>query len=189
MQKVTKHSILSFRFIVFLVIALTACSANSGYAFESQPGRFSVLFPSKPKEWSKFINTKYGKSTIYAFDVIDGTAAYSVTYLDYPETRAPDDSTAYYDSVRDEIAGRSGHTLVSESDSQFDITAGRTLTFELTTKIAEHGYLKIHLVLVGNRYYFLGYNEYISKFNSADADRFFNSFKMIPNTSKDNLQG
>ena len=143
--------------------------------YTSAAGKFTVLFPGKPKEQVQEIDTKGGKLKVVTTTVDPApNLIYVVSVNDYPEDVAKTEPQALLKGVRDGNKGEDGKIVKDE-----EITLGKDKVPGREILIAKKTlYYRARLYLAGNRLYQLivaGPKEAVT---SKEADKFLDSFAL-----------
>ncbi len=167
--------------VVFLAsVGLLVASRMAGAAlFTSEEGRFTAVFPDKPKASQKIVPTNAGDVTVHivAAEFPGQDAAWSVNYTDYkPEVLKSNGPDGMLDgSLNGTVQSMKGTLLKSNPITQAG-APGREFTWTLVNnKVKLWG--RCRLFLVGDRIYqvfILGPDQLT---RSTTADQLFQSFK------------
>jgi len=166
---------------VFTALTLIAASslALAGpqfKSFASKAGAFSVLMPGTPQQQTKVVDSPAGKLHVHLFVVpLDGgNTAYMASYIDYdPQLIAAAPADKLLDGARDGQVSSVKGKLASEKRLKLGRHPGR----ELRITLKQGMFIRSRLYLVGNRLYQCLVVGKKAVVNSADAGRFFGSFK------------
>jgi hypothetical protein len=145
--------------------------------FTSKEGKFTVLFPGKPKETKRTLQSPFGPVELNSFSVspLQPVSTYVVIFSDYPANFEKKSDADFLDSSRDGSVKNSGGKLLSEKKLTLDKYPGRELLLEAPN---QGGLFRQRIFIVGNRLYQLivGGAEEVAK--SKGADKFLDSFKL-----------
>jgi hypothetical protein len=155
--------------------------------FKSPEGRFSVLFPGRPKIVTQEQSTGEGKMVSHRFQLASPHAVYEVSFVEFPfKVDAPEKAKGMLDAVREDVLASDKGELLSEAEMVIEGHAGRGMIW-----IAENGSrYQAKYFLSNNRIYSLlfGVKEIenapaeMLEFRQSIAGKFFDSFKMMPAT-------
>lgn len=142
----------SFKIVPPLEADLTATWTE----FSSTEGKYRILFPGTPFQWSIPLEMLSTPSTFYG-TAYASAGQYTVMYLDYAETPAPTDRAAmksFLDDLRDGQKDRQEQTggkltVVSETDITFDGYPGRFMVAGLN----DIAIYRVKTIVVKNRVY------------------------------------
>ena len=150
-------------------------ATNSGWAnFHSEEGRFSVLMPEIPTDQTETKDTVHGPYTTHLFIVRDTTSVYLIGWVDYhPSFNF--DRHAELEANRDNFVKGINATLVSSRRTNIDGYSALEFTAETADRI-----FKSRVYLVGRRPYQIVIGSPKGLDDSANVNRFFNSFKVNP---------
>src|SRR5262249_37297534 len=106
------HQVNRSFFVVLLFVSITVagCAQNPPEANATKDGKFSLRFPSKPKETTQTTKTDLGELSVFtATYATSDSNAYMVSYTDFPpEAAKPENRTTLFDGMRDELKGEGG---------------------------------------------------------------------------------
>lgn len=146
--------------------------------FYSEEGRFKLLMPTKPTAQTLTLETAQGKIVHHGFTAAGGGVVCVIDYADFPKPMiAPANMKLLFDQARDEFLKTIEGKLSSETTISLEGHPGREI------RIAYRGgEARAKFFLVNERFYQLAFMsmEVLGK-SSVDADKFFNSFKLVAN--------
>ena len=150
-------------------------AAKGGWVnFNSEEGRFSVLMPEIPTDQTETKDTVHGPYTTHLFIVRDTTSVYLIGWVDYhPSFNF--DRHAELEANRDNFVKGINATLVSSRRTNIDGYSALEFTAETADRI-----FKSRVYLVGRRPYQIVIGSPKGLDDSANVNRFFNSFKVNP---------
>jgi len=149
-------------------------SAQSWIELQSKEGAFSILMPHQPARQSDSTKTAAGSIDMVMFTVSTDSAFYAIIYSDFPFVPSTtDEINKRLDNGRDGGLARSKGRLVSETRITLDGYLGR----EIKAKLDE-GFLVARIFSVKQRLYQMLMAGTEADVSSANATRFFNSFKL-----------
>jgi hypothetical protein len=162
---------------LLLVVGAVASQATAEDKFTSENGRWSALFPGKPTESEKEIDTPLGKMTTYtaSFDAKKGLGLL-VIYVDYPDQVKKQKPQEVLARARDGAKGPFGKLLDNKV-----ITLGESSIPGLEYQVAkaEGIFLRTRMFLDGARLYqAIIVGTKLDDLNSPGADRFLDSFEL-----------
>jgi|GEM_PF-731431 len=144
--------------------------------FHSEEGRFKLLMPSKPTTQTLTLETAQGKIVHHGFTAAGGGVVCVIDYADFPKTMLdPANMKLLFDQVRDEFLKTIEGKLSSETTISLEGHPGREVRIAL-----RGGEARTKFFLVNERFYQLAFMNVLGK-SSVDADKFFNSFKLVTN--------
>lgn len=148
-------------------------SDSSGWArFASETGRFSVLMPEIPTEKTDTVNSAHGPYTTHLFVVKDTTSVYLIGWVDY-DASFNFNRQAELEANRDNFVKGIGATLVNSRPTNID---GYSV-IEFTAETADRVF-KSRVYMVGRRPYQIVIGSPKGLDDTANVERFFNSFKV-----------
>jgi hypothetical protein len=139
--------------------------------YTSNEGRFSVLLPVQPKVSSQPVDTAAGKLINNVVLAQTTSAAFAVSYADYPQNNA--DPQEVLDSVRSGAINGIKGTLISGKNIMHKGFPGRE--FQASTEGALY---TSRIFLVNNRLYQMVVVAPASQTNAINANRFLTSFDL-----------
>jgi len=170
-------------FVVALLGAVvpSAADAQSGWTtFAPAAGRFTVSVPSTPTLSTSKDSSPVGEITEYTYTVNTPTESFTLNYQDLPELAVMFGGTGrIYGGARDGCLKDAGGTLISFTKVQLDTHNGMQLLYQAPSsegKPAQQG--RVRMFLVGRRLFVVAAT-WPQGASAADADQFFNSFKIV----------
>jgi hypothetical protein len=147
--------------------------------FTSDEGRFKLLMPRAPESQTLTIETAKGKIVHHSFVSTKGWITCLIDYADMPRDFVdPSNLKELFDQARDEFLREAQAKLASETQISLDGHPGREIKFNI---YGGEGTLRFYMV--GERFYQLGIIiSDLSDKSTAEIDKFFTSFKIIPST-------
>jgi hypothetical protein len=128
--------------------------------------------PGKPTNSSQ---PSSAGTTTYLFSLTKGSDSYLASYTDVPTNLAGLDPEELLDNGRDGAINSTGGELVEETKITLGEFPGRDFTYKIT---ALNGNIRQRAYVVEQRLYQLVTTGTGNAVNSADAEKFFNSFKL-----------
>jgi hypothetical protein len=128
--------------------------------------------PGKPTNSSQ---PSSAGTTTYLFSLTKGSDSYLASYTDVPTNLAGLDPEQLLDNGRDGALNSTGGELVEETKIKLGEFPGRDFTYKITTL---NGSIRQRAYVVDQRLYQLVTTGTGNAVNSADAEKFFNSFKL-----------
>jgi len=148
---------------------------NSGWVrFTSDDGHFSVLMPEIPTDKTETENSAHGPYTTHLYIVKDSASVYLIGWVEY----APSfdfDRQAELEANRDNFVNGIKARLLSSRPTVIGGYSALEFTAETEDRI-----FKSRVYLVGRRPYQIVIGSKKSVDDSAQMNRFFNSFKVSP---------
>lgn len=146
--------------------------------YTSKEGRFRVEMPAAPTTDRATMRTPYGELPLHTANVAGHTTGYVVFYSDYPE-RVVRRFTAeqILRGARDAAVRRLGGRLLEESSTRVSGQPARRLEIEISGGGA---IARTTLILAGRRLYQVTVAAPPEQVRSAEAERFINSFRILP---------
>lgn len=139
--------------------------------YSSEAGRFSILMPVQPKVQEQPVKTAAGELTNHVFLALKGSAAFAISYADYPQNDA--DPQKVLDNVRQgAITGIKG-TLISGSNITHKGYPGRE--FQASTEGALY---TSRIFLVNNRLYQMVVVAPAGSLTTAEISKYLTSFNL-----------
>jgi len=159
---------------------------------QNAEGRFSILFPMKPEETERELETEIGKlkMKIFMYEVgkyKDDNAVYGIIYSDYPDSLI---NSEFKDEIIDEffenaIKGTVTNikgTIVSQNKITYNNTyPGRSAKISF---MDGQGIMNMQVFLVRNRAYILEVGCETKNDNNVSSEKFFKSFALTENVKK-----
>lgn len=142
--------------------------------YSSAEGKFSAAMPDEPRTTMIVTETAEGPLYTHTVSVTDKDLnEYMVSWTMYDRNVEYKGTAKIFDRVRDALIWSKRGKLVSESAISMVGRAGRAITFT----DSDGRVVKARFYFVGNRFYQV-MAESRGKQNSADCDRFFESFEV-----------
>lgn len=156
---------------------VNAPQQNDWKAYSSSEGQFSAALPDEPR--TSVVVTETAKGPLYTHTV--GATdrdlnEYLVSWTSYDRSVEFRATEKTFDNVRDALIFSKGGKLVSESSFNMNGRPARAITFT----DSDGRIVQARFYFIGRRFYQV-MAESRSKQNSADSDRFFESFKVQRN--------
>ena len=146
---------------------------NGGWvSFNSEEGRFSVLMPETPTDKAETTDSTHGPYTTHLFVVKDTTSVYLIGYVDY-DPSFNFNRQAELEANRDNFVKGIKARLVSTRPTMIDGYSAIEFTAETEDRI-----FKSRVYMVGRRPYQIVIGSPKDLDDSANVNRFFNSFKV-----------
>ncbi len=142
--------------------------------FTSREGRYSVLMPGTPIETTLQGNTPAGQVTNHLAMAFIGGGTLVVNYADLPTLPDKLDDT-FWAGIRSDIEAGSKGKVTSEKEISLGSYPGR----EYEVELAQGGTAKFKAYQVKQRHYRL--TAPVDKVSAEDAQKFFDSFKLLSN--------
>jgi hypothetical protein len=139
--------------------------------YSSTAGRFSVHLPGQPKAQEQPVDTAAGKLTNHVLMVQKGSAAFAISYADYPQDVA--NPQEVLDNVRQGAINGIKGTLISGKNIMHKGYPGRE--FRATV---QGGVYTSRIFLVHSRLYQMVVAVPTAQSNTADVNRFLTSFDL-----------
>ena len=151
--------------------------------YQSQTGRYSILMPGKPKEQTQSVDSAVGALDMHIASFDDRSGAYLVVYVDYPADliRSGQANDILDGTAQGAVANVNGQ-LARQQDFPLGTVPGREVEFDAPaqgTQPATH--VKARYFLANNRLYQVMVVAQQSQGALADAQKFFDSFKLVEN--------
>ncbi|MFN8255101.1 MAG: hypothetical protein U0W24_05390 [Bacteroidales bacterium] len=163
------------KFSMTLIVAFCLFAYNvQAQKFYDYGGKFKIQFPGNPTPGTQNLETDMGPVVLYQFIYESQTAAYMVSYVDYPADKMKgQDYKALLDRAKNGFIGALNLTTV---DSMY-INYGRH------QGLMFHGegagmYCVMRDYLVDNRLYQLGILQ-VSAISIQEENEFFDSFELV----------
>lgn len=146
--------------------------------YTSKEGRFRVEMPAAPTTDRATMRTPFGELPLHTVNVAGNTTGYVVFYSDYPERVVRRFSaTQILRGARDAAVRRLGGRLLKESSTRVNGQPARSLEIEISGGGA---IARTTLVLAGRRLYQVTVAAPPDQVRAAAAERFINSFRILP---------
>lgn len=171
------------RIVFVLLLALVLLSGcgeteEEWATFESEEGRFSILFPGEPKEQTESVSTAIGTIETEFFMVEQKDMAYSLNYADYPaDIVAASDAGMMLNGARMGAVSNVNGELLDEKEITLDGYPGREIRIEIDE---DDIIVRARFYLVENRLYVVQALSKKSKASSEEIDEFLDSFELRP---------
>lgn len=170
----------AFFAILLAVVSNTVEAQAVGWSpFSSASGHFTVDVPVKPALTTAKDSTPVGQITEYTYTSDAANESFTVNYQDLPGLAVFfGGSGRIYSGARDGFLKDAAGTLVSFTKIKLNNHNGMQLLYNAPAaagKPAQQG--KVQMYLVGHRLYVVAAS-WPQGASSADADRFFSSFKI-----------
>lgn len=170
--------------IVFVALAAMICvrvdrgRLKKFRRYRSQEGRFSILFPGKPKRKVKSSSAPNGEVEAVWYRAGSRKVQFAVRYVDYPQAAENESSeqklvNEHKDHLMQEYKGR----LLNERAVHFHGRAAIQFKFRRVRKRKEF-VARARLILIENRLYLLMVESRLDDLVKKYADKFFNSFNV-----------
>ncbi len=167
--------------LVVCVILLAACSGSGPEwkDFASAKGAFAITMPGTPKESSQSVDTAAGAINLTMFTTQVSSAAYLVSYSDYPEDMMSSaDPLKVLEGAQNGSITNFDGKLLSSKDITLDDNPGKEFTAEGKVTNPGDGSLSGRIYLVKNRLYQIIVIGLKDKTPAADIDKYLKSFKL-----------
>ena len=145
--------------------------ADGWIRHSSSAGRFSILMPAVPNTQEQPVDTTAGKLINHIFLAQKGSAAFAISYADYPQNDA--DPQGVLDNVRDGAVKGIKGTLVSGKNITHKTYPGRE--FQAATQGALY---TSRIFLVNNRLYQMVVVAPVGHLSTAEINKFLTSFDL-----------
>ena len=146
---------------------------NGGWVkFTSDEGHFSVLMPEIPTDKTETVDSSHGPYTTHLFIVRDTTSVYLIGWVDY-DPSFNFNRQAELEANRDNFVKGINATLVSTRPTVIDGYSAIEFTAETADRV-----FKSRVYLVGRRPYQIVIGSPKDMDDSANVNRFLNSFKV-----------
>ena len=153
--------------------AATATDTSGWIKFTSDEGHFSVLVPDTPTEKSETVPSQHGPYTTHLF-IVRGATVYLIGWVDY-DPSFNFNRQAELEANRDNFVKGLTATLISTRSTVINGYSAVEFTAETTDKI-----FKSRVFMVGRRPYQIVIGSPKGQDDTANVNRFFNSFKVSP---------
>jgi hypothetical protein len=144
----------------------------------SKEGGFSALMPDEPKTNVIYTETRKGGLYTHTISASDEEwNEYLVSWTEYPKDSIEDRATEKtFNRMRDALVGFKEGKVLSDNALTLEGHPARAVTFE--TK--DEQLTNVRFYFVENRLYQVMVHSRNGNKNAADAERFLNSFKLLP---------
>ena len=146
---------------------------NSGWVkFTSPEGHFSVLMPEIPQDKAETVDSAHGPYTTHLFIVRDTASVYLIGWVDY-DPSFNFNRQAELEANRDNFVKGISATLINTRPTIIDGYSAIEFTAETADRV-----FKSRVFMVGRRPYQIVIGSPKGQDDSAETERFFNSFKV-----------
>jgi hypothetical protein len=152
--------------------ASPAADTSGWVHFNSEEGRFSVLMPQIPTDKTETEQSQHGPYTTHLFVVKDTTSVYLIGWVDY-DPSFNFNRQAELEANRDNFVKGINATLLTTRPTVIDGYSAIEFTAETTDRV-----FKSRVYMVGRRPYQIVIGSPKGMDDSANVNRFFNSFKV-----------
>lgn len=166
-----------FAFAIFALIFCTACQ-REWTDYSSAPGKYSVKFPTSPKETQTVAKTPEQDFTVYNSMSIHFDEVYEVIYNDFdslPDVITDEVKQTMLDASVEDILTGTKSTLISQQSIKY--SQYPAIDFRSDTNDGQLA-LRFRVLIVGKRIYKIGSLIPKRKSHSSNIDKFFDSFKL-----------
>jgi hypothetical protein len=150
----------------------TAPNDSGWVRFTSPDGHFSVLMPEIPQDKSETVDSAHGPYTTHLFIVRDTTSVYLIGWVDY-DPSFNFNRQAELEANRDNFVKGINAKLLSTRPTVIDGYSAIEFTAETADRL-----FKSRVFLVGRRPYQIVIGSPKTLDDTANTERFFNSFKV-----------
>ena len=150
----------------------TAPNDSGWVRFTSPDGHFSVLMPEIPQDKAETVDSSHGPYTTHLFIVKDTTSVYLIGWVDY-DPSFNFNRQAELEANRDNFVKGINAKLVSTRPTVIDGYSAIEFTAETADRL-----FKSRVFLVGRRPYQIVIGSPKTLDDTANTERFFNSFKV-----------
>jgi hypothetical protein len=150
----------------------TAPNDSGWVRFTSPDGHFSVLMPETPQDKSETVDSAHGPYTTHLFIVRDTTSVYLIGWVDY-DPSFNFNRQAELEANRDNFVKGISAKLVNSRPTVIDGYSAIEFTAETADRL-----FKSRVFLVGRRPYQIVIGSPKTLDDTANTERFFNSFKV-----------
>ena len=150
----------------------TPADSNAWVHFNSEDGRFSVMMPQIPTDKTETEQSQHGPYTTHLFIVKDTTSVYLIGWVDY-DPSFNFNRQAELEANRDNFVKGINAKLVTSRPTVIDGYSAIEFTAETTDRV-----FKSRVLMVGRRPYQIVIGSPKDMDDSANVNRFFNSFKV-----------
>ena len=158
----------------FWLVTALAFAQPAWQKLESHDGRFIVSMPGVARSSVVPLPTSAGSLKQFQFLVDQGSRAFMVTYLDYPEATVKELGPDKILNNMLEGIKKDGGSILQEAELEITGTVGHEVFYRKNMF-----YIHSRLMLVGNRLYQLTLAQGKDQ-PDPDARRFFDSFRFTP---------
>lgn len=163
--------VLTQRPLVDVAIAAGQQASDGWVRHSSTTGRFSILMPVEPTIQEQPVDSAAGKLINHIFLSQKGSAAFAISYADYPQNNA--DPQGVLDNVREGAINGIKGTLVSGKNITHKTYPGRE--FQASTQGALY---TSRIFLVDNRLYQMVVVAPVGHLTGAEINKFLTSFDL-----------
>jgi hypothetical protein len=172
-----KNILAAYLLFTATVLGNVLQGASDWVKYDSEQGRYSLLFPSQPKLTAQGPTSPDDKQVAqYRAQASDSNGLYMVIYSDYPP-----DLEFSFDKARDAAVATVRGRLLSEKTISLGGNPGREWTTLTKPSVREH-LIRARVYKVGKRVYILQHLFYKSSDTEAQEEKktikFFDSFKV-----------
>ena len=150
----------------------TPADSNAWVHFNSEDGRFSVMMPQIPTDKAETEQSQHGPYTTHLFIVKDTTSVYLIGWVDY-DPSFNFNRQAELEANRDNFVKGINAKLVTTRPTVIDGYSAIEFTAETEDRV-----FKSRVFMVGRRPYQIVIGSPKGMDDSANVNRFFNSFKV-----------
>ena len=150
----------------------TPADSNAWVHFNSEDGRFSVMMPQIPTDKTETEQSQHGPYTTHLFIVKDTTSVYLIGWVDY-DPSFNFNRQAELEANRDNFVKGINAKLVTTRPAVIDGYSAIEFTAETEDRV-----FKSRVFMVGRRPYQIVIGSPKGMDDSANVNRFFNSFKV-----------
>ena len=154
---------------------VTAMDASGWVKFISDEGHFSVMMPDTPSEKKETTESSHGPYTTHLFVVKDTTSVFLIGWVDY-DPSFNFNRQAELEANRDNFVKGISATLLSTRATVINGYSAIEFTAEAGDRV-----FKSRVFMVGRRPYQIVIGSPKGTDDTAEVNRFFNSFKVSPN--------
>jgi hypothetical protein len=141
---------------------------------------FSLTMPKPDRSQMTDKDANADPVTIQIFRARQGKVQFLVTVSEFAERYISQPPKTIYDNARQGSLARSGGSVIREKEHVLGKTSGR----EFVLKIKENAFIRAQVFVFNKRQYsVMMAAEKQEQLENDDAQRFFNSFKLLPITS------
>jgi len=150
----------------------TPADSSAWVHFNSEDGRFSVMMPQIPTDKTETEQSQHGPYTTHLFIVKDTTSVYLIGWVDY-DPSFNFNRQAELEANRDNFVKGINAKLVTTRPTVIDGYSAIEFTAETEDRV-----FKSRVFMVGRRPYQIVIGSPKGMDDSANVNRFFNSFKV-----------
>jgi len=162
--------------LLCLFTVMTGCQKSEWTRYDSEAGRFSVLFPGPPETREAPLDTEVGQLTLYATLYEQRDKVFTIMYGDYPESfvTQSDPADILEGGVEGMVASKQG-TKLQDRNISIDGYPGREIVYRNPNPDIT---VKARLFMVQNRLYMVMQMTRSAQFSHHEADKFLDSFTL-----------